>query len=117
MERATAKVLAPKFQDGLRILRRVGDRSGIASANLWLAFLAVDSGDWLRATLLHGVAQAFMDQEGGVWQESEAHHREISINEVRTRLGDAEFERVYAEGKRLSVEEGFNIALTRVRST
>jgi predicted ATPase len=106
-----------KFQDGLRILRRVGDRSGIASANLWLAFLAVDSGDWHRATLLHGVAQAFMDQEGGVWQESEAHHREISINEVRTRLGDAEFERVYAEGKRLSVEEGFNLALTRVRST
>ena len=26
-----------KFQDGLRILRRVGDRSGIARANLWLA--------------------------------------------------------------------------------
>ena len=107
------------------VLRGEGDREGarsnfrmgcasfvesevwIASANLWLAFLAVDSGDWLRATLLHGVAQAFMDQEGGVWQESEAHHREISINEVRTRLGDAEFERVYAEGKRLSVEEGF----------
>ena len=106
-----------KFQDGLRILRRVGNRSGIASANLWLAFLAVDSGDWHRATLLHGVAQASMDQAGGVWQESEAHHREISINEVRARLGDAEFERGYAEGKRLSVEEGFNIALGRVRST
>jgi hypothetical protein len=58
-----------------------------------------------------------MDQAGGVWQESEAHHREISINEVRARLGDAEFERGYAEGKRLSVEEGFNIALGRVRST
>jgi predicted ATPase/class 3 adenylate cyclase len=104
-----------KFQDGLRILRRVGDRSGIARANLWLAYLAVDSGDWHPATLLHGVAQAFMDQAGGVWQESEAHHREISINEVRARLGDAEFERAYAEGKKLSVEEGFNIALGRVR--
>ncbi|MGA3354978.1 MAG: adenylate/guanylate cyclase domain-containing protein [Acidimicrobiales bacterium] len=106
-----------KFQDGLRILRRVGDRSGIARANLWLACLAVDAGDWHRATLLHGVAQAFMDQAGGSWQESEAHHREISINEVRARLGDAEFERAYAEGKRLSVEEAFNIALGRVRST
>jgi predicted ATPase/class 3 adenylate cyclase len=106
-----------KFQDGLRILRRVGDRSGIAGANLWLAYLAVDSGDWHWATLLHGVAQAFMDQSGGVWQESEAHDREISINELRARLGDAEFERAYAEGKRLSIEEGFNIALGRVRST
>lgn len=104
-----------KFQDGLRILRRVGNRSGIASANLSLAFLAVDSGDWHRATLLHGVAQAFMDQAGEVWEESEAHHREISINEVRARLGDAEFERGYAEGKRLNAEEGFNVALARVR--
>jgi predicted ATPase/class 3 adenylate cyclase len=106
-----------KFQDGLRILRRVGDRSGIASANLWLACLSVDSGDWHRATLLHGVAQVFMDQAGKVWQESDAHHREISINELRARLGETEFERAYAEGKRLSVEEGFNIALGRVRST
>ncbi len=106
-----------KFQDGLRILRRVGNRSGIASANLWLAFLAVDSGDWHRATLLHGVAQAFMDQAGEVWEESDAHHREISINEVRALLGDAEFERGYAEGKRLNAEEGFNIALARVRLT
>ena len=104
-----------KFQDGLRILRRVGNRSGIASANLSLALLAVDSGDWHRATLLHGVAQAFMDQAGEVWEESEAHDREISINEVRARLGDAEFERGYAEGKRLNAEEGFNLALARVR--
>ena len=105
-----------KFQDALRILRRVGDRSGIASAILSLAYLAADSGDWHRATLLHGVAQAFMDQAGGVWEESKAHHREISINEVRARLGDAEFERAYAEGRRLSAEEGFDLALGRVRS-
>ncbi len=57
-----------KFQDALRISRRAGDRSGIAAANLWLACLAVDSGDWHRASLLHGVAQAFMDQTGGVWK-------------------------------------------------
>ena len=106
MKRATAKVLAPNSRMGCASFVESGDRSGIASANLWLAFLAVDSGDWHRATLLHGVAQAFMDQAGEVWQESEAHHREISINEVRARLGDAEFERAYAEGERLSVEAG-----------
>ena len=104
------------FQDGLRISRRAGDRSGIAGANLYLAYLAVDSGDWRRAALLHGVAQAFRDQSGGVWQESEAHDREISINEVRARLGDAEFERAYGEGKRLSAEEGFDLALGTARS-
>jgi len=99
----------------LRIGRRAGDRSGIASSNLWLACLAVDSGDWHRASLLHGVAQAFMDQTGQVW-EPEAHRREISITEVRAHLGDSEFERAYAEGMRLSAEEGFDLALGTVRS-
>jgi tetratricopeptide (TPR) repeat protein len=104
-----------RFQDALRIGRRAGDRSGIASSNLWLACLAVDSGDWHRASLLHGVAQAFMDQTGEVW-EPEAHRREISITEVRAHLGDSEFERAYAEGMRLSAEEGFDLALGTVRS-
>jgi predicted ATPase/class 3 adenylate cyclase/Tfp pilus assembly protein PilF len=104
-----------RFQDALRISRRAGDRSGIASSNLWLACLAVDSGDWHRASLLHGVAQAFMDQTGQVW-EPEAHHREISITEVRAHFGDSEFERAYAEGMRLSAEEGFDLALGTVRS-
>ncbi|MFZ0173827.1 MAG: BTAD domain-containing putative transcriptional regulator [Acidimicrobiales bacterium] len=104
-----------RFQDALRISRRAGDRSGIASSNLWLACLAVDSGDWHWASLLHGVAQAFMDQTGEVW-EPEANHREAaSISAVRTHLGDAEFERAYAEGMRLSAEEGFELALGRVR--
>ena len=57
-----------------------------------------------------------MDQAGGVWDESEAHDREISITEVRKRLGDREFERAYAEGRRLSAEEGFDLALGRTRS-
>jgi predicted ATPase/class 3 adenylate cyclase len=100
-----------KFQDALRISRRAGDRLGIASADLSLAYVAVDSGDWHRAALLHGVAQAFMDQTGAVWQEHEAHRREISINETRAHLGDAEFERAYVEGIRLSAEEGFELAL------
>ena len=55
-----------------------------------------------------------MDQLGA--EVHEAHNREISINEVRARLGDAEFERAYAEGRRLSAEEGFELALGRVRS-
>ncbi len=105
-----------RFRDGLRISRRAGDRSGIASADLWLACDAVDSGDWHRATLLHGVAQAFMDQMGAVWQGHEAHDQEISINEVRAHLGDAEFERAYAEGRRLSAEQGFDLALGRMRA-
>jgi hypothetical protein len=40
--------------------RRNGDRSGIALAGLGLACLAADAGDWHRAAMLHGVAQAFL---------------------------------------------------------
>jgi hypothetical protein len=47
------------FGAGLRTTRRNGDHAGIAYANLGLAYLAADRGDWHQAGVLHGVAQAF----------------------------------------------------------
>src|SRR5215470_3287114 len=46
------------FQDVLRASRRIGDKSLMASSILGLACLAGDLGDWHRAALLHGAAQA-----------------------------------------------------------
>ena len=52
------------FEAALRMSRRNGDRYGIAYASLGLACLAADAGDWHRAAVLHGVAQAFLDRTG-----------------------------------------------------
>jgi class 3 adenylate cyclase len=44
----------------------------LASAILGLACLAGDTGDWHRAAMLYGVAQAFQDRTGNRWHKANA---------------------------------------------
>ena len=88
------------FEAALRMSRRNGDRSGIAYASLGLACLAADAGDWHRAAVLHGVAQAFLDRTGQPWEELEARYRQDSLDQVRARLGQEQFERAYSRAWR-----------------
>jgi predicted ATPase/class 3 adenylate cyclase len=103
------------FQAALRISRRNGSRSGLAYASLGLACLASDLGDWHRAGELHGAAQAFLDQTGQHWEEGEARDRRDSLDQVRARLGQEQFDLVYAHGTTLSLEEVLRVALAEHR--
>jgi DNA-binding CsgD family transcriptional regulator len=98
------------FGTGLRAARRNGDRSGIAYASLGLACLAADRGDWHQAGQLHGAAQAFLDRAGEPWQDPEARYRRESLADVRARLGADQFDRAYAEGMTLSLDEALDLA-------
>jgi len=98
------------FEEALRMSRRNGDRAGIAYASLGLACLAADTGDWDRAALLHGVAQAFLDPTGLPWQELEARYRRDSLGHVCARLGQEQFERAHAQGMALSVDQALDLA-------
>jgi non-specific serine/threonine protein kinase len=107
------------FGAALRISRRNGDNSGMAYAILGLACLAGDAGDWDRAAVLHGAAQAFLDRTGNPWQESaplEARNRRDSLAQVRAHLGDEQLERSYAQGMALSLEKGLDLALGKAGS-
>jgi tetratricopeptide (TPR) repeat protein len=99
-----------KFEEGLRLARRSGDRSGLAYASSALAYLATDLGDWHRAAELHGAAQAFLDQTAEQWEEAEARYRRESLNQLRAQLGKEQFERAYAPGTALSLEEAIDLA-------
>ena len=77
------------FEDALRISRRSGERFDIAYAVLGLACLAEDAGEWSRACVLHGIAQAALDRTGEPWQEPEARYRRESLAQVRAHLGAA----------------------------
>jgi predicted ATPase/class 3 adenylate cyclase len=102
------------FGAGLRLGRRNGDNSRMAYAILGLACLAGDAGDWNRAAVLHGAAQAFLDRTGNPWQESaplEARNRRDSLAQVRAHLGDEQLERAYAQGMALSREMALDLAL------
>ncbi len=98
------------FGASLRTARRNGDHAGIGYASLGLACLAADRGDWHQAAVLHGVAQAFLDRAGEPWEELEARYRRESLADARARLGADQFDRAYAEGMALSLDEALDLA-------
>lgn len=104
-----------EFEVGLRMSRRTGDRSGIAYSSLGLACVAADLGDWHRSAQLHGFAQAYFDRLPERWQEPEARYRSDSLAEVRSRLGDRQFDLAYAEGMALSFDDAIELALRAIR--
>ncbi|MGB6582555.1 MAG: adenylate/guanylate cyclase domain-containing protein [Streptosporangiaceae bacterium] len=101
------------FEAGLRVSRRNGERPGFADASLGLACVAADLGDPYRAAELHGVAQAFLDRTAEQWQEPEAGYRLDSLDKLRTSLGEEQFERAYAEGIALGLDQALDLALGR----
>ena len=98
------------FQEALRISRRNGDRNGMAYASLGLACLAADSGDWHRAAVLHGAAQAFLNPTGQPWEELEERYRHDSLDQVRAQLGQEQFAQDHASGMTLSFDQALDLA-------
>jgi tetratricopeptide (TPR) repeat protein len=101
------------FEDALRSSRRSGERFNIAYAVLGLACLAADAGEWPRACVLHGIAQAALDRTGEPWQEPEVRYRRQSLAQVRAHVGAAQFERDYARGMALSSSEVLDLAFRK----
>jgi predicted ATPase len=101
------------FEKGLRMSRRKGDNGAMADAILGLACLAGDAGDWSRAAVLHGAAQAFLDRTGNRWQTLEARYCSDSLGRARAELGDQQMDRSYARGMRLSLDQALDLAFQR----
>ena len=99
------------LEAALRISRRSGAYSDMAGACLYLAYLAGDQGDWPRAGLLHGVAQAFLDRAGIPWDEDDADDRQKSLDQARAHLGDDQLEQARARGRALSLDQALDLAL------
>jgi predicted ATPase/class 3 adenylate cyclase len=101
------------FEASLRTSRRNGHSIGMANAILGLALLAGDAGDWDRAAVLHGAAQAFLHPVGNQWHELPMRERRDSLGQARAHLGDEQLERAYAQGMALSPERALDLALPR----
>jgi hypothetical protein len=99
----------------LRASRRRGSNLLMAMAVLGLACLAGDAGDWHRAGVLHGISRAFLDRTGTPWEEFEARYCQESIGQARAYLGDARFDRAYAQGTGLSLDDAVGLALGQDR--
>jgi predicted ATPase len=99
------------LEAALRINRRNGNSSYMASAILCLACLVGDAGDWHLAAVLHGAAEAFLDRTGIPWEESDARDRQDLLGQARAHLGDEQLERAYGQGRALSLEKALDLAL------
>ncbi len=99
------------FQEALRIGRRAGDTWAMAGVILGLAFLDADLGDWYRAAMLHGVAQALVNKTGLPWEPFSARLRQESLDQARQALGGQQLQRAYARGMALSFHQAIDLAL------
>jgi predicted ATPase/class 3 adenylate cyclase len=99
------------LQQALRIGRRAGDKRCMALAILGLACLAGDLSDWRRAAMLHGAAQALLDQTGVPLEPFDARYRQENLDQAGAALGDEPFQRAYAHGMALSFDQTISLAL------
>jgi tetratricopeptide (TPR) repeat protein len=97
------------FGEGMRIGRRNGDRLAVSVAILGLACRAADLGQYDRAARLHGAAEATLAPTGLDWGAAYPVRRD-SIHQVRSRMVDKQFERAYAVGRTLSVQDALDLA-------
>ncbi|MGB9112937.1 MAG: tetratricopeptide repeat protein [Acidimicrobiales bacterium] len=114
-EEGDAEGARTSYEEAYRIVRRTGNRRGIAHIIMGFALPAVDASDWHRGTVLHGAAETFLESTGEPWQKLAARFREASLAEARAHLGDDEFRIAFAAGSRLSIEEASDLAIGRAR--
>jgi predicted ATPase/class 3 adenylate cyclase len=103
-----------RFAAAMASGRRNGDHGSSAYAALGLACLAADAGEWSRAAVLHGVAQAVLDRTGESWQDPEAGYRQESLDQAQANLGHEQTGDAYARGLALSFEDALDLVAGRL---
>lgn len=61
--------------------------------------------------MLHGAAQAMIDQTGVPWHSFDARDRQENLDQAGAALGDEQFRRAYARGMTLSFDQAIDLAL------
>jgi hypothetical protein len=64
--------------------------------------------------MLHGAAQALLDQTGAPWDTFDARYRQESLDQAGAALGDEQLQRAYARGMALSFDQAIDLALDEI---
>jgi hypothetical protein len=96
--------------------RRVGDKWALSGAILGLACLAADLGDWHRAAVLHGIADALLNQIGARMAPFDECRRRENLDQAAAALGDEQLQQAYAHGMALSLDHAIDLALGKSSS-
>jgi hypothetical protein len=98
-------------REALEIDWRRGDEWAMPYKVSGIAAVATDRGDFERAAILVGAAEAMMEREHADWPPDERPHYERMVYRLPRGLGQEEFERVRAVGKAMSADEAVEYAL------
>jgi tetratricopeptide (TPR) repeat protein len=98
--------------EALDIDYRRGDELAIPWKINGLAAVAADRGEFDRAAVLIGAADATMEAAGGAWPPDELIHYERTISVLRDALGPIAFARARAVGHSMTTSEAVDFALT-----
>ena len=99
------------FGEGLALVQEVGNKKQLALALDGCAALAAKRGEWRRAALLAGAADALREASGYKLQPSSRVFRDRYEAELRAALGDEPFAAALAEGRALRRREAVAFAL------
>jgi predicted ATPase/DNA-binding CsgD family transcriptional regulator len=107
----------PQFGENLALSKVRGDRGTLLMSLEGLACVAGAEGEDLRAARLFGAAEALMGVIGYRLVPQERAVLEPYRASVRTRLGEAAWEKAVAEGEALGVDQATEYALSKERSS
>ncbi len=98
------------YVESLEIRRRLGEKRGVVESLEGLAGLMVLQGQVTRGTRLLGAAHGLREQIGAPLPAAERARLDHETAGLRAELGEAEFERLWAEGQRLWWEQAVEYA-------
>ena len=97
--------------EALEIEERTGGRFTMPFAMSGLASIAAERGQYERAAILVGAAEAMMEAQGMAWPPDERPHYERLLDVLPDALGPGEFDRARATGRSMPPGDAVTFAL------
>jgi len=102
------------FEESLSLRREIGDKSGIAVCVIGFAGVLLAGNHLYRAVMLLGAVEATLKFIGKVLDRDDQKFQEQIIIDLHEQLSDEEFSRYLEEGKKLTIEQAAELALSSV---
>lgn len=95
----------------MAIARELGNKIAISNSLDGFAALAARRGEAKRAARLAGAAERLREQIGYEIEPAECRFRDAYLAELKTKMDEADFARLYEQGRKLKLEEAVALCL------
>ena len=103
---------ASRFRESLQLAQAAQDKEDLAWCLEGFAALSARSGEWSRAAMLVGAADALLRQIGADFKPFERRLHDSTLSELRGRFDPAALDEAIAHGASLSLAEALDLAMS-----